>query len=194
MTPLDLLLERRSSGKLSIPAPDDAALALIVAASRRAPDHGGLAPTRLLVVSGDGLDRLARAGETALRARETDVTPKDIERAREKLTRAPMVIAIAGHIEPDHPKIPEIEQVLTVGAAGMNILNALHALGFGGKWVTGANAHDPAFAAELGFVGNDRLYGMIMVGTPDGASAPPAGEAIEGRADPSVLDDIRRWG
>ena len=67
---------------------------------------------------------------------------------------------IAGH------KIPEIEQVLAAGAAAMNILNAVHSLGYGAKWVTGANCYDPEFAAALGLDATCRIVGFIHVGTP----------------------------
>ena len=38
-----------------------------------------------------------------------------------------MVIVLGARVAP-HAKIPEGEQLLSVGAAGMNLLNALHAL------------------------------------------------------------------
>jgi hypothetical protein len=47
----------------------------------------------------------------------------------------------------------------------MNILNAIHALGFAGKWVTGDNCYDPSVNAALGFTKPDRLIGFIYVGT-----------------------------
>ena len=53
---------------------------------------------------------------------------------------------------------------LSTGA--MNLLNAIHALGFGAMWVTGANAYDPAVAAALGLHPPDCLVGFMFVGTP----------------------------
>jgi nitroreductase len=62
-------------------------------------------------------------------------------------------------------KIPAIEQVLSAGAAAMNILNAAHALGFGAKWVTGANCYDAHFRTAFGLEPDDRLLGFIHLGT-----------------------------
>ncbi len=74
---------------------------------------------------------------------------------------------------------------MAVAAATMNMLNAAHALGYAGKWVTGPNAYDPAVAAALGFTAPDRLAGFLYLGTP--ATPMP----IPGR--PAVTDHLRDW-
>ena len=48
---------------------------------------------------------------------------------------------------PDH-KIPEWEQQLSCGAAGMNLLLAAHALGFVAGWVTGWYAYSEQWPAR----------------------------------------------
>lgn len=172
------LLSRASSSKLVPPAPEGETLARILDAGLRAPDHGALRPWRFLVVTGAGLARLADAGEAALRRREAAATPDDVARAREKLTRAPMAIVLGARLRDGH-KVPVLEQELAVGAAAMNILNALHASGFAGKWVTGPNTYDPDFARDLGYGENERIFGMIMAGT---AATPPVPEIVDPRA------------
>jgi nitroreductase len=82
--------------------------------------------------------------------------------------RAPVVIAIAATLDPQHPKIPEFEQILSAGAAVENILLAAHAQGFGAKWLTGANAYDAHVWAALGLGPKDRLAGFVHLGTVDG--------------------------
>ena len=62
--------------------------------------------------------------------------------------------------------VPELEQLLSVGAATMNLLNAIHALGYGGFCATGADAYEPALHAALGFQPSERLLGFLFVGTP----------------------------
>ena len=167
MTVIESLLTRASTSKLAEPVPSREELDHILQAAIRAPDHGALRPWRFLVIQGEGLRRLADIGAETLKRRDPDATDADLDRAREKLTRAPMVIALGGRIDPEHGKIPEVEQILSVGAAGMNLLNALHALDFAGKWVTGPNPYDPFFAEALGFAAPERCYGMFMVGTPE---------------------------
>src|SRR5262249_2546082 len=63
-------------------------------------------------------------------------------------------------------KIPEIEQILSAGAAAMNMLNAIHMLGYGGVWVTGPNTYDLHVNGLLGFEPPSRLIGFLAVGTP----------------------------
>ena len=72
------------------------------------------------------------------------------DRYRAWVRRTPLLIAVGAEIRADH-KIPEIEQILSVGAAAMNMLNAIHMLGYGGMWVTGVNTYDPHLNALLGF-------------------------------------------
>ena len=48
----------------------------------------------------------------------------------------------------------------------MNMLNAIHLLGYGGMWVTGVNTYDPRLNAALGFEAPSRLVGFLAVGTP----------------------------
>lgn len=165
MSELDALLSRTSVAALVEPAPCGDTLELILQAGLRAPDHGRLAPWRYVLVRGDARRRLADVIEAALRARDPQATPAMIDKQRGKFLRAPLVIALGAHIRTDH-KVPPSEQMLSVAAGTMNLLNAIHALGFGAIWVTGPNAYDPAVAASLGLHPPDSLAGFLFVGTP----------------------------
>ncbi|MGE0718697.1 MAG: nitroreductase [Alphaproteobacteria bacterium] len=167
MSDLETMLSRRSISPalLGEPAPSDADIELMLSAALRAPDHGKLEPWSFVLVRGDARRELGEVFAAALRRRDPDATEPLLERERGRPQRAPLVIALGARIRPDH-KIPEIEQVLAVGAAAMNILNAAHALGYGAMWTTGPNAHDPAVAEALGFAAPDRLLGFVHVGTP----------------------------
>ena len=162
---LDLLLTRQSVGLLEEPAPQGAELDLILEAGLRAPDHGRLRPWRFVLIRGEA--RLAWGERLADAARLRDpVTAAALgERLRAWVRRTPLIIAVGAEIRGNH-KIPEIEQILSVGAAAMNMLNAIHMLGYGGMWVTGANAYDPRVNAWLGFEPPNRLIGFLAVGTP----------------------------
>ena len=167
MDSLDLLLSRRSisPAMLGEPGPSDADIETMVAAALRAPDHGGLRPWRYALVRGDARARLGDVFAEAVKARDPTWTEALLERERGRPLRSPLVVACGARIRPDH-KIAEIEQLMAVGAATMNLLNAAHALGYGAMWVTGPNAYDPAVAAALGFEAPDRLVGFVYVGTP----------------------------
>jgi nitroreductase len=168
---MDMLLSRASAQALQHPAPDAADLDAILAAGLRAPDHGRLRPWRFIIISGDDRAAFAEIAIAALRARQPDAPESEATRMRGKLLTPPLIVALGVHIVASE-KIPEIEQMMAVGAAAMNMLNAAHALGYGGKWVTGPNAYDPAVARALGLAPPDRLAGFLYLGTPAGADLP----------------------
>jgi nitroreductase len=153
---------------LTTPGPDNRVLAEILAAGASAPDHGRLRPWRFVVIRGAARQRLGEVFAEALIRRQPDAAAEALEQERNRPLRAPVVIAVVARLEPEHPKIPEIEQILSTGAAIENILVAAHAQGFGAKWLTGANAYDDHVKAALGLVGNDRLAGFVHLGTVDG--------------------------
>lgn len=170
---------------LEDPGPSDAELRLIFEAAVRAPDHGKLRPWRFYLVRGSARDRLSEMFAAAARRREPNATDAQIAKEREKPLRSPVVIAVVARIVTGH-KIPEIEQTLSAGAAAMNILNAAHALGFGAKWVTGANCYDPVFRRDFGLDEADQLVAFIHVGTPPSNSA--------GSERPDASEFIVDWG
>jgi nitroreductase len=153
---------------LTAPGPDEPMLAQILAAGASAPDHGRLRPWRFIVIRGDARERLGEVFAEALVKRQPDAPAEALEQERGRPLRAPVVIAVVARVDPQHPKIPEFEQVLSTGAAVENILLAAHAQGFGAKWLTGANAYDDHVKAALGLTGNDRLAGFVHLGTVDG--------------------------
>jgi nitroreductase len=168
---LDTLLSRVSVKALGDPGPDDATLRLIFEAAVRAPDHGRLRPWRFFVVRGGARERLSELFAIAARRRDASISEAQLEKERGKPRRAPVTIVVVAKIVPSQ-KIPEIEQVLSTAGAAMNILNAVHALGFGAQWVTGENCYDPEFRAAMGLDETHRLIGFIHVGTPLG-NLPP---------------------
>ena len=107
----------------------------------RVPDHGKLAPWRFIVFEGEARRAAGEAIVAAFRAKYPDAKPEQVEAERERLTRAPLVIAVVSRAAP-HVKIPEWEQVLSAGAAGMNLVLAAHALGYGANWITEWYAYD----------------------------------------------------
>ena len=174
MEALEAVLTRQSvpPAFLKEPGPDDAALERILAAGACAPDHGRLRPWRFIVIRGQARERLGEVFVEALARRQPDAPETAIEQERTRPLRAPLLIAVAARVAPQHPKIPEIEQILSAAAAAQSILIAAHAEGFGAKWLTGANAYDDLVKRALGLAPDDRLLGFIHVGTVDGA--PPA--------------------
>lgn len=165
--PMDILLSRASVKELGEPGPSDADLQLIFEAAVRAPDHGKLRPWRFFVIRGAAREKLSELFAISFMRREPGAGAGEIEKERGKPLRAPVTIAVVARVIEGH-KIPAIEQVLAAGAAAMNILNASHALGYGAKWVTGANCYDADFRAAFGLEPGDWLLGFIHMGTGGG--------------------------
>lgn len=184
MTAIDTLLTRASISELADPAPQGDDLDRILQAGLRAPDHGKLRPWRFVLIRGDARAAWAETIVAALLAREPDAPPSVIDKQRNRVMNAPLIIALGAKLRPGH-KIPEIEQMLSVGAAAMNMLNAVHALGYGAVWLTGANSFDPKVVAALGLEESDKLAGFLFVGSPK--AAPLATRR------PAVADHVVEW-
>lgn len=163
---IENLLSRASVKTVREPGPSDAELQSIFEAAVRAPDHGKLRPWRFFVIRGEAREQLSEMFAEGVKRREPGASEGQIAKEREKPLRAPLTIAVVAKIVTGH-KIPPIEQTLSAAAAAMNILNAVHELGYGARWVTGANCYDPVFKRELGLAETDELIGFIHIGTPD---------------------------
>jgi nitroreductase len=150
---------------LGEPGPSDTDLRTIFEAAVCAPDHGKLRPWRFFVIRGDARRKLSDLFVEAVKRHDPVANEAQIEKEREKPLRSPLMIAVAAKIVTGH-KVPPIEQELSGAAAAMNILNAVHALGFAAKWVTGSICYDDVFKRHFGLTETDRLIGFIHIGTP----------------------------
>lgn len=162
------LQERTSTPLLVGPGPSAEQLQDIFKAALRAPDHARLRPWRFLTIAGEARHALGDVFVKTALASQPDLSDDAIKRFRNLPMRAPVLVALICKTTP-HPKVPDIEQYLSVGAAAQNILNAAYAMGIGAMWRTGAVNYHPASAKGLGLAANERLLGFIYLGTPGGA-------------------------
>src|SRR5437588_921904 len=183
---LALLKTRRSVKPIDLagPVPSATELETLLTIAARVPDHGKLVPWRFVVFQGDA--RLA-AGETIasrFKADHPEATADQVEFERRRLARAPLVVAVVSRAAP-HVKIPEWEQVLSAGAAAMNLVTAAHALGFAANWVTEWYAYDRRVLNALGLAPNEKIAGFVHIGRP---ANPP-----EDRPRPPLSDIVTRF-
>lgn len=171
MNAIEALHTRESAARLQEPAPDDEALTTILQAAVRAPDHGRLRPWRFIAIRGEALQRFGDVLAQTLKARMPDATPDMLARERAKALRAPLIIVVAARVQ-HGGKIPEIEQILSSGAAAQNIMLATHAMGFGAMWKTGDPAYDPRVKQALGLSEGDAIVAFLYLGTNPGAPRP----------------------
>jgi nitroreductase len=164
------LLSTRSSCKavaLMTPGPSAAEIDKLLTIACRVPDHGKLTPWRFIVFEGDARLAAGAAIATAFGVKYPDAKPENVEFERKRLAHAPLVVAVVSRAAP-HVKIPEWEQVLSAGAAAMNLVLAAHALGYGANWITGWYAYDRGVLDALGLAPHERIAGFIHIGTPSG--------------------------
>ena len=165
MDAVEALTTRASAVKLGEPAPSDHLLATALRAGARAPDHGLLRPWKFLLIRGAARYRLGDVFAEALKRRKPDVSEAVLEREEQKPLRAPLIIVVVAKVQPKHPKIPEIEQVISAGTATQNIMLAFYAQGFGCMWRTGKLAYDPNVKEVLGLEPHDHIVAFLYVGT-----------------------------
>ena len=164
---LELLKTRRSVKPMEMigAPPSDAEIDTLLTIASRVPDHGKLTPWRFIVFTGDARLSAGDIIADAFRANRADATPEQVAFERQRLARAPLVIAVVSRAAP-HVKIPEWEQELSAGAAAMNLVNAAHAMGYAASWITEWYAYDRRVLNALGLSANERIAGFVHIGTP----------------------------
>lgn len=187
VTTLDLLNQRLSvpSRRLGEPGPDSAQLDKLMTAAIRVPDHGKLVPFRLLTIQGDARARLGGALAELHEREQTDISPSVLDKDRERFNHAPLIVAVIARIEPDHPKIPAQEQLLSAGCVAYNLLLGAQALGFGAQWLTGWAAYDRDVANLLGLAEIERIIAFVHIGT--------ALEVVPERSRPALAHVVGEW-
>ena len=162
---LELLATRRSVPPhlLGGPGPSQAEIETMLTVAARVPDHGRLAPWRFIVIEGEARQRIGDAIAAAFQADEPGADPARIAQERGRLAQAPLAVAVVSRAKP-HVKIPEWEQVLSVGAASMNLVLAANALGYATSWLTHWYSFDRRVLDALGLEPHERLAGFVHIG------------------------------
>lgn len=160
-----LIFSRSSTKKFSddpVPRND---IETLLAAAVRAPDHGLLAPWRFIVLQGESRGVLSRAMQQAFASRNPVASDDMLEREGSKAWRSPVLIVVIAHFQ-SHPKVPDTEQLLAVGAAVQNLWLTAASLGLGVAWKTGSHAYDPIVRSALDVGSNEQIVGFIHIGRP----------------------------
>ncbi len=183
---IDLLKTRRSikPRDMSNPGPSPAELDTILTIGARVPDHGKLTPWRFVIFEGDGRLRAGDVIAAVFAAKHPQATAEEIEVEKRRLTDAPLVIGVVSLTKP-HKKVPPWEQELSAGASVMNIVTAATALGYGACWLTGWFAFDRDVLDRLGLKADEKLAGLVHIGTPTRPS--------EDRPRPALSEIVTRF-
>lgn len=180
-------LSRRRSVKadlLAEPGPTADEIELILTIASRVPDHKKLAPWRFVILEDEARFQLGEVVAQVCQTLEPDASPVRLETERNRLARAPLVIAVVSRVV-EKPGAPEWEQVLSAGAAAFNLCLAANALGYGTCWLTEWISYDGVVCKALGLEGHERIAGFIHVGT---ATTQP-----DERPRPNLADIVTHW-
>jgi len=180
-------LATRRSGKardMVAPGPDAATLHDIIALALRTPDHGKLAPWRIVTVADDQRETLATLLKQAWVKENPGAAGLDLSALDQFAHQAPTLLVLLS-TPVEGSKIPLWEQQMSAGAVGMNLLHAAHAHGFVGSWLTGWAAYSPDVAAAFGARVGDTIVGYFFLGT--------AGANLSERPRPEYDDVVRDW-
>lgn len=163
---LTTYLSSRRSGRprnMVAPGPSDAQIEEIVTLAMRTPDHGKLAPWRVVAVATDQRARLAQGIKSAYLKERPAAGRLELEGLEAMLHEAPaLLVLLSSPVE--STKIPLWEQELSCGAFAMNILHATHAMGFVGGWITGWPAYNEDVRDLFGSA-PEKVAGFLYLGT-----------------------------
>ena len=154
-----------SPKRLIDPGPTDRQLGEMLALAAAAPDHGQLMPWRFVVVPSHKRGSLAEVFALALIDRDPGATLVQIEAAREKAHRAPLLMLAVARLGSAEPDIPSVERLVSLGAAIQNLLLAAQALGFGSGLTSGQAMSSPRTRELFALAHGEVPVCFVNVGT-----------------------------
>ena len=180
-------LESRRSAPLRglvEPGPTKAELDRMLRLAARVPDHGRLVPWRFVVIEGEARRELGQRLDALYAIQHPGLAPAKADMWTLYLLRAPVTVVVVSRPDLD-AKVPEWNQVLSAGAAGMALTVAAHAMGFATQWLLKWPGRDREAAALLGIEAGETVAGFIQIGRPT--------RVAEDRARPDLDAIVTRW-
>ena len=183
---LELLAMRRSLPlrALVAPGPSAAELDTMLAIAARVPDHGRLVPWRFIVLEGEARAEAGRRFDALYKAQNPDLPDAKAQMWRDYMMRAPVTVVAVSRPDPA-AKVPEFNQVLSAGAACMNLIAAATAMGYAAHWLLKWPGRDPEAAALLGVLPSERVAGFLHLGSP--------ADVVADRPRPDMAAIVTRW-
>ncbi len=123
---------------------------------------------------------LAEVFALALIDRDPGATLEQIEAAREKAHRAPLLVLAIARVGPVGPPIPLFERLVSLGAAVQNLLLSAQAMDFGSGLTSGQAMTSPRMRALFAVADDEEPVCFVNVGTVSKAKPPrirPSAEA-----------------
>ena len=160
------ILDRRSIGRIAPDPVPRAQVEELLGAAIRAPNHHLTNPWWFVVITGDARREIGEAFARAGLRADPDLSPADVEKAANRLERAPVVIACC--VRPGEDPVTAREDRDAVAAGIQNLLLAARARGLASMWRTGVMPDCPEVLEALGLAPRDAVVGFVYLGLPMG--------------------------
>ena len=155
-----------SPKRLGNPGPNELQKKQILLAATAAPDHGRMMPWRFIEIQPSSRDALGEVFHQSLLDRDQNATPIQLQDAREKASRGPLLLlAIANDADDDANEISKAEKLISLGCAIQNILLSAYALGFGSGLSSGKALQNPRLRSLFSLADHEDPICFITIGT-----------------------------
>ena len=155
--------------RLVEPGPDPSQLEFILGAAAAAPDHGELLPWRFVIIPARSRAALARVFAAALLERDPSASTQQVEKAREKAFRAPVLMLAVVDVGTAADEIPAAERFISAGCAIQNLLLMATALGFGSSLTSGKALQSDGLRNLFSLRPSEQATCFVAIGTPLGS-------------------------
>lgn len=154
-----------SPKRLAEPGPNRGQQERLFRAAAAAPDHGLLTPWRFVIVPQDKRSALAETFALALIDRDPGASLEQIESAREKAYRAPLLMLVVARLGNCEPAIPVLERMISAGCAVQNVLLSAHSMAFGSSLTSGQAMRSSRMRELFRLEGGEEAVCFINIGT-----------------------------
>jgi nitroreductase len=151
--------------RLAAPGPDAAELAQLFQAAAAAPDHDLINPWRFLIIPDDKRADLGELFAAALLDRDPSASSEQLEQAREKALRAPLLMLLIVDEAKGSIEIDMYERVLSAGCAVQNFMLLANAMGYGSGLTSGKALKAACLRAGLVLRDSEHVICCLSVGT-----------------------------
>ena len=154
-----------SPRRLVDPGPSEQQFKRLLLAAAAAPDHGLLVPWRFVVVPLHKREALGEVFALALIDRDPGATLVQIEDARSKAQRAPLLMLAVARLGIEEPNTPSLERMISMGCAVQNILLSAQAMGFGSGLTSGRAMGSQRMRKLFALVDGEEAVCFVNIGT-----------------------------
>lgn len=154
-----------SPKRLVEPGPSEVQLEQLFRAAAAAPDHGLLRPWRFVIIPAGRRTDLAEVFALALVDRDPGATLEQIESAREKAHRAPLLMLVVAQLGDVDANIPVLERMVSVGCAVQNMLLMAHSQSLGSSLTSGQAMQSPRMRRLFDLRESEEPVCFLNVGT-----------------------------